>query len=95
MSYDDMDGPILTESRPRRCEMLVLSRKPGERIVIGDNVTITVVAVKGSVVRLAVQAPDDVRILRSELTFSQDDVDEPRDAVHPHFRATRSLPIQR
>jgi carbon storage regulator len=38
--------------------MLVLSRKPGERVVTGDNVTITVVAVKGSVVRLAVQAPD-------------------------------------
>ena len=72
--------------------MLVLSRKPGERVVIGDDVTITVVAVKGSVVRLAVQAPDDVRILRSELAFSQDDVDEPR-VVHPYFRAARSLPI--
>ena len=60
--------------------MLVLSRKSGEQIVIGDDVAITVVAVNGKNVRLAVQAPDDVLILRSELAFSQGDVDEARDA---------------
>jgi carbon storage regulator len=73
--------------------MFILGRKPGEKIVIGDNVTIAVVAVKGSVVRLAVQAPDYVRILRSELAFSQDDAEEPGDAVHSHLRATISLPL--
>jgi carbon storage regulator len=47
--------------------MLVLSRKPGEKIVIGDDITLTVVRVQGNQVRLAIDAPDDVRILRGEL----------------------------
>ena len=47
--------------------MLVLSRKPGEQIRIGNNITLTVVSIKGNQVRLGIQAPDDVRILRQEL----------------------------
>jgi carbon storage regulator len=47
--------------------MLVLSRKPGEKILIGDNVTVTVVAVVGNRVKLALEAPSDVTILRGEL----------------------------
>jgi carbon storage regulator CsrA len=65
--------------------MLVLSRKCGEKIIIDDNVTITVIAVKGSVVRIAVQAPDNVLILRSELVLSQDEIDEPEVEVQPLF----------
>ncbi len=47
--------------------MLVLSRKPGEKVVIGNGITLTVVQVKGDRVRLAFAAPDQVRILRGEL----------------------------
>jgi carbon storage regulator len=47
--------------------MLVLSRKPGEKILIGDNITLTVVRVQGNQVRLAIDAPAEVRILRGEL----------------------------
>ena len=47
--------------------MLILSRKPGEKVVIGDNIIVTVVEVNGNRVRLAFDAPDDVRILRGEL----------------------------
>jgi carbon storage regulator len=47
--------------------MLVLSRKSGERIKIGDNVWITVVEVKRGVVRLGIEAPRDVSVMRSEL----------------------------
>jgi carbon storage regulator len=47
--------------------MLVLSRKPGEKILIGDNITLTVVRLQGNQVRLALDAPDEVRILRGEL----------------------------
>jgi len=47
--------------------MLVLTRKTGEKVVIGDNVTLTVVEVKGSQVRLAFDAPIQTRILRGEL----------------------------
>ena len=47
--------------------MLVLSRKTNERIQIGDNITVTVVRVKGQVVRIGIDAPKDVRILRPEV----------------------------
>jgi carbon storage regulator len=47
--------------------MLVLSRKPGEKLQIGDNITITVLEVHGRVMRIGIEAPGNVRILRGEL----------------------------
>lgn len=47
--------------------MLKLKRKIGETILIGPNVTVTVTAVEGARVELAVLAPKEIRILRSEL----------------------------
>lgn len=47
--------------------MLVLSRKKNERIVIGDNIVITVVEVRGDRVRLGIEAPQEVPIHRSEV----------------------------
>ena len=47
--------------------MLVLSRKVGESIQIGDDVVVTVQHVQGGRIRLSVQAPADVFILRGEL----------------------------
>ena len=47
--------------------MLVLTRKPGEKIFIGENISLTVVEVKGDNVRLAVDAPRDVKIYRGEI----------------------------
>jgi carbon storage regulator len=47
--------------------MLVLSRKPGEKVIIGNNITVTVASIIGNKVRLAFTAPDDIRVLRSEL----------------------------
>jgi len=47
--------------------MLALSRRPGEKVVIGDGITLTVIEVRGGRVRLAFDAPDQVRILRAEL----------------------------
>jgi carbon storage regulator len=47
--------------------MLVLSRKPGEGIVIGENIQLTVVTVRGGYVRLGFTAPADVLIRREEL----------------------------
>ncbi|MBI3838642.1 MAG: carbon storage regulator [Planctomycetia bacterium] len=49
--------------------MLVLSRKQGEQLQIGDNITITVLEVHGRKLKLGVQAPHGVRILRAELDF--------------------------
>jgi carbon storage regulator len=53
--------------------MLVLTRKVGERIYIGDGITVTVLELKGTRVRLGVDAPGDVRIVRSELVEFADD----------------------
>jgi len=47
--------------------MLVLTRKHGERIVINDNIIITVIDVRGDKVRLGVLAPKDVPVHRQEI----------------------------
>ena len=47
--------------------MLVLSRRVGESIVIGDDVTVTVLDVRGDVVRVGIQAPRSVAVHREEL----------------------------
>jgi len=47
--------------------MLVLSRKKGERIVIGDRIVLTVVDIRGDRVRLAFDAPSEVSIHREEI----------------------------
>ncbi len=47
--------------------MLILQRRAGESLLIGDDITVSVVSIDGLRVRLAISAPDDVQILRSEL----------------------------
>ncbi len=48
--------------------MLVLTRKMNEQILIGDDIKITLVRVRGNTVRIGIEAPRDVRVLRGELT---------------------------
>jgi carbon storage regulator len=60
--------------------MLVLTRKPGEKIVIGGNITLIVCELEGNKVRLAIDAPRDVRILRGELTDFRTQQPAARDA---------------
>jgi len=57
--------------------MLVLSRKIGETLHLGDNVVIEVRRVAGSRVTLAIDAPRELRILRGELFKAATDFDEP------------------
>lgn len=52
--------------------MLVLSRKPGEKIHIGAGITITVVEVNGGKIRLGIDAPKEVPIFRAELSYLLD-----------------------
>ena len=47
--------------------MLVLSRKVGERILVGNDITITVVRMAQGVVRIGVEAPSDMPIVREEI----------------------------
>ncbi|WP_438316050.1 carbon storage regulator CsrA [Sporosarcina sp. FA9] len=53
--------------------MLVLSRKPGETIQISDNIEIRILEVKGDTVRIGIEAPKSVDILRGELVQSISD----------------------
>ena len=47
--------------------MLVLSRKLGEKIVIDDNIVVTVVKIDRNQIRLGIEAPGDVKIYREEI----------------------------
>jgi carbon storage regulator len=52
--------------------MLVLSRKIGEEIVIGDDVVVKITRIKGNRVTIAIEAPGHVRIIRGEIADSDD-----------------------
>lgn len=53
--------------------MLVLTRKQNEKIRIGPSITITVLRMKGKAVRLGIEAPQDVSVIRGELCFELDE----------------------
>jgi carbon storage regulator len=61
--------------------MLVLTRRPGQSIIIGDGVEIRVLSVAGEKVRIGVTAPQDVGIFRNEVyqRISEEREDEARD----------------
>jgi len=51
--------------------MLVLTRRNQQQIRIGDNITLTVLRVKGNAVRVGIEAPREVRVIRGELPTSE------------------------
>ncbi|MEK7281091.1 MAG: carbon storage regulator [Chloroflexota bacterium] len=55
--------------------MLVLSRKKGERIVISEGIVVTVLDLHKSKVRLGIEAPEDMEVLREELTCQEENED--------------------
>jgi carbon storage regulator CsrA len=62
--------------------MLVLSRKTDEKIVIGDDIEITVTQIQNGKVRIGVQAPKEVRILRGELVNAETIVELDKKVSH-------------
>jgi len=56
--------------------VLVVSRKPGERILVGDKIAITVVKLTGGAVRLGIEAPPELPIMREELALEIRAADE-------------------
>jgi carbon storage regulator len=76
--------------------MLVLSRRIGERIAIGDDTFLIVRSISGGRVRLAVQAPSQTPILRGELTVrtttSYVEPDVPPQRIGSNGRIVASLP---
>ncbi len=84
--------------------MLVLSRKEGERISIGDNITLIVSKVSGNRVTIGIEAPRDVKVVRGELqlpstcnTDLESAVTSPERRPHATLRdfAAAVLPLQR
>jgi carbon storage regulator len=63
-SPDDVN-PVFHNNR--EIPMLVLSRKLGEKIVIGDNIVITVVKIDRNQIRIGIDAPQDVPVYREEI----------------------------
>ncbi|WP_390844119.1 carbon storage regulator CsrA [Anatilimnocola floriformis] len=62
--------------------MLVLTRKLQEKICIGNDITVTILRVKGQQVRIGIEAPRDVRVIRGELppmTTTRDELPESSD----------------
>ena len=68
--------------------MLVLSRKPGQRILIGDNVTVTVVRIGPNTVRLGIDAPREMNIVREELCGDRPVVNAAHDAGSSSFEVS-------
>ena len=65
--------------------MLILTRRVGESLMIGDEVTVTVLGIKGNQVRLGVNAPQNVSVHREEIyeRIQQERIDDPADDSSP------------
>jgi carbon storage regulator len=54
--------------------MLILTRRIGETLFLGDDITVTVVGINGNQVRIGIEAPLDVQVMRSELLKESESV---------------------
>ena len=57
----------LQNSAERASFMLILTRRIGEKLMIGDDIAVSILGVKGNQVRIGVKAPDDVSVHREEI----------------------------
>ena len=72
--------------------MLILTRRVGETLKVGDDVSVTVLGVRGSQIRIGITAPKGIGVYREEIYDKKKDIDEqteeddktPSDLVTPH-----------
>ncbi len=72
--------------------MLILTRRPGERVVIGDDILITVMGVSGHTVRLGISAPEGVSIYREEIWLAVKEENRAAAAADPESLPTGPPP---
>ena len=75
--------------------MLVLTRKAGESICIGDDVEVRIVSIRGKKVRLAIEAPREMSVRRRELDGPESRISIPRIARERDPLRTRNAPAGR
>lgn len=71
--------------------MLILSRKLDESILIGDSIILKVVSIDKGVVKLGIEAPSDIRVLRSELIGAVADSNKAASALRQDDSLLRQL----
>ena len=74
--------------------MLVLTRRPHQQIMLGDEITINIVDVNGENVRIAIDAPRHVKIYRGEIYREIKDENRTAAAAPMDFDLTQALPVK-
>ena len=79
--------------------MLVLSRKVGESIVIGDDVVVTILEIRGDLIRVGIDAPKSVKVHRSEVfeaieAANKEAVAPTLEAMSEFASAIKDLPLR-
>jgi carbon storage regulator len=72
--------------------MLILARRPGERVVIGDEVLVTVIEIKGQTVRLGIAAPQGISIYREEIWIAVREENRAAADAAPDLLSAEALP---
>jgi carbon storage regulator len=73
--------------------MLILSRRESESVHLGDDIVLTIVRVSGEKVRIGIQAPSHIKVLRNELEVEDTSAVKPEGSVKPAVAGSRPTPI--
>lgn len=83
---------FLSSGKEKGIVMLVLSRKIGERIWIGENISVTVVRITGGGVRLGIEAPPELPVVREELKAKIESADSESPEEEDNSNSTIKFP---
>ncbi len=74
--------------------MLVLTRKPKQQIMIGDNIIINIVEVQGENVRIAIDAPREIKIYRGEIYRAIQEENQKAAAQLGNIDLSKAMPLK-